>query len=336
MNNNHFIDINNLSKKEILGIIELAKRFKKAKYDNALPNLLEGKSLAMIFELPSSRTRISFENAITSLGGHAIYLRPGEIHLGSRETLQDTGKVLSRLCDFIIMRAWEHSSILELAESASVPVFNALSNYNHPSQALSDIMTISENLNKDYDEIVITFIGDRTNVCHSLLNISAKLNIEFRQIAPKRYQINNAILKNTLLHNPDYNKEIIRSDKTKFLKNSDIIYTDLWWWITEEDEKDVRKNAFLSKYQVSCDKITNTKNPNVLFMHCLPANREMEVTSEVLDSKMSLAFEQVENRLYIQMALLTYYNNQSLNFPEVEVLQKHRDNILEQLNKMRL
>ena len=168
----HFIDIHSLSENEIFEIIDLATIYKKAKKEDAIPQILKGKSLAMIFELPSSRTRVSFENAMTLLGGHALYLKPGEIHLGPREIMEDTSKVLSRLCDGIIMRAWDHNSIVELSNYATVPVFNGLSDYNHPTQALADVMTIIENIDKDIKDIDLTFIGDRTNVCNSLMNIS--------------------------------------------------------------------------------------------------------------------------------------------------------------------
>lgn len=330
----HFLDINDLSKESILEIIELAKMFKQAREDQAIPKILEGKSLAMIFELPSSRTRISFENAMTLLGGHALYLKPGEIHVHPRESLEDTSKVVSRLCDGIIMRAWHHESILELAKHATVPVFNALSDYNHPTQALADIMTIQENIMKPLEEIDITFIGDQTNVCKSLLHVCGKLNISFKHLGPKKYQLKNTDVEKVLNLNPGYNKNIIVSDNLKYIKNTDVIYTDLWWWIDQEIEREVRKEVFYPKFQVNEDILKKSKNPEIKFMHCLPANRGMEVTSEVLDGNNSLAFKQSENRLYIQMALLSHYMYHQKKLPTEEVISKHKKNVCDKLKEM--
>jgi putrescine carbamoyltransferase len=330
----HFIDINNLSKKEIFEIIDLAIMFKKAKKDEAIPQILKGKSLAMIFELPSSRTRVSFENAMTLLGGHALYLKPGEIHLGSREILEDTSKVLSRLCDGIFMRAWEHNSIIELANHATVPVFNGLSDYNHPTQALADVMTIIENIDKDIKDIDLTFIGDRTNVCNSLMNISMKLGMGFKQIGPKKYHMKKEVIEQAKKVNPKYKKTILITDNMKYIKGTDIIYTDLWWWIDQEVEKEIRKNAFMDKYQINIEMLTRTRNPNIKFMHCLPAKREMEVTTEVLDGENSLAFKQTENRLYIQMALLSYYMYHQKQLPSEQTIKKYKEDICDQLKRM--
>ncbi len=330
----HFIDLNEITKEEILDIIDLAKLFKKARKEQSLPQLLEGKSLAMIFELPSSRTRVSFENAMTLLGGHALYLKPGEIHVKPRETLEDTSKVLSLLCDGIFMRAWKHESVLELKKHASVPIFNGLTDYNHPTQALADVMTILENIDKPLEDIDLTFIGDRTNVSNSLLNIALKLNMTFKQIGPKKYQIKPEYIEKAKQANPEYTKEILITDNMKFIKNTDIIYTDLWWWIDQEIEKDLRKEIFYPKYQVNKEKLAKSKNPNIKFMHCLPANRGMEVTSEVLDGSSSLAFKQTENRLYIQMALLTQYMYHPKQAPSKEVIKQNKEDICKQLHKM--
>ncbi len=330
----HFIDINDLTKKEILEILDLAKLFKKAHKEQAIPKILEGKSLAMIFELPSSRTRVSFENAMAQLGGHALYLKPGEIHVAPRESLEDTSKVLSRLCDGILMRAWHHESILTLAKYATVPVFNGLSDYNHPTQALADVMTIMENIDKPIKDIDLTFIGDRTNVCNSLLNVSLKLGMSFKHIGPKKYQLKEEILNKSLNANPSYEKKIIISDNMKYIKNTDIIYTDLWWWIDQEVEREIRKDVFYDKYQINIEKLKKTKNPNIKFMHCLPANREMEVTSEVLDGSQSLAFIQTENRLYIEMALLSHYMYQQKKVTPPEVMIKYRETICDKLKEM--
>jgi putrescine carbamoyltransferase len=331
---NHFIDVNDVSKKEILEIIELASLFKKARKANAIPPILAGKSVAMIFELPSSRTRVSFENATTLLGGHALYLKPGEIHVIPRESLEDTTKVLSHLCDGIVIRAWKHETVKIVEQFASVPVFNGLTNYNHPTQALADIMTIMEHTDKELENIVLTFVGDRTNVCNSLLNISMKLGITFRQIAPKKFQLKKEVIGNAQSANPTYKKPLIITDAVSHVKGSDFIYTDLWWWIDQEVERDLRKAVFYPKYQVNKELLLKTKNKNVKFLHCLPANREMEVTSEVLDGESSLAFKQAENRLYIQMALLSHYIHQQKVIPSQETIQEFEDKICSKIKEM--
>jgi putrescine carbamoyltransferase len=330
----HFVDINDLSKEEILQLIDLAKTFKQARKNDAIPKILEGKSLGMIFELPSSRTRISFENAMTLLGGHALYLKPGEIHVSPRESFEDTSKVLSHLCDGIVMRTWKHKTMLKLKEYSSVPVFNALTDYNHPTQAIADIMTITEEIDKPLEEIDLTFIGDRTNVCNSLLNISLKLGITFKQIAPKKYQIKEEVLENAKRCNPNYKKEVLITDNIKHVKHTDILYTDLWWWIDQEVEREVRKGSFYPKYQVNQDLLNKTKNPNIKFMHCLPANREMEVTSDVLDGERSLAFKQTENRLYVQMAILSHYLYYVKKRPTEETIHTYRMLICDKLKEM--
>lgn len=331
---NHFIDINDVNKKELIDIIELATLYKKARKANAIPQVLAGKSLAMIFELPSSRTRISFENAMTLLGGHALYLKPGEIHVSPRESIEDTTKVLSHLCDGIVMRTWKHSTIKRVEEAAHVPVFNGLSDYNHPTQALADVMTILENTDKDLEDIVLTFVGDRTNVCNSLLHISMKLGMTFKQIAPKKFQLNKEIIGNAQSSNPSYKKALIVTDSISHVKGSDFIYTDLWWWIDQEVERDVRKAVFYPKYQVNKELLQKTKNKDIKFMHCLPANREMEVTSEVLDGESSLAFKQAENRLYIQMALLSHYIHQQKVIPKESTVEEFSNAICNKIKEM--
>src|SRR5512137_1472546 len=186
----HFIDTQDFTKQELLDIIALTRRIKAADKQGCTPKLLQDASLAMIFEEPSTRTRVSFEVAMTELGGHALYLKPGEIHLGVRESLYDTAQVLSRMCDAIMARTLKHETITNLARYATVPVINGLTDYNHPTQVVCDALTMLENLpsGKQLEEVNVTFIGDATNVLSSLMLITTRLGMHFTQAAPKKYQ----------------------------------------------------------------------------------------------------------------------------------------------------
>lgn len=298
------VDLFHLSKEDVERYMKLIQVMKDAKRDNAVPRLLKGKTLAMIYELPSSRTRVSFANAMTLLGGQALYLKPGDIHLGKKEELRDTAKVLSGMCDGLLMRAWEHSSLEELERFSTVPVINGLTDFNHPSQGLSDLFTIMEHTNKPLEELKVVFIGDKSNVFMSLLHVCMIMNISFVQISPKRFQVETKYMKKLKEKYPNYTGTITITDKLTQLKGADVVYTDLWWWVHQEDEKFIRKEAFYGKYTVTEDMLKKTKNPDVVFMHCLPANRDLEVSSEVLDGEHSIVFDQSENRLYTEMAIL--------------------------------
>jgi len=291
-------------KDDVLEYLELAKVMKQARKENAVPRLLEGKTLGMLFELPSTRTRVSFSNAMTLLGGHALFLKPGEIHYGKKEKLKDTSRVLSSMCDGLVMRAWKHDTIEIMDKYSEVPVINGLTDYNHPSQALSDLFTIMETTDKLCNDIKIVYVGDKSNVFISLLHICLIMNISITQVAPKKYQIEKSYIDEMINKYPDYSSEFKVTDKFTALKNADYVYTDLWWWVHQEDEKASRLNAFYDKYTVTEEVLKKTKNPNVKFMHCLPANRELEVNDEVLEGDSSIVFHQSENRLYIEMAIL--------------------------------
>lgn len=304
----HFIDTQDFSKEELLDLIELIRKIKRADKQGATPKLLEGASLAMIFEEPSTRTRISFEVGMAELGGHALYLKPGEIHLGVRESLSDTSKVISRYVDVIMARTLKHETITELAKHATVPVINGLTDYNHPTQVVCDVLTMIEHAQpgKKLEDLNVTFIGDATNVLSSLMLICTRLGMNFTHAAPKKYQAPKQWL--------DWAQENCRvsggtvrvtDDPVDAVKDADFIYTDLWWWVGQEAEIPERRAAFMPKYQVNMDLLKKAP-AHCKFMHCLPASRGVEATDEVMDSPQSVIFDQAENRLHTEKGLLVW------------------------------
>jgi putrescine carbamoyltransferase len=325
----HFIDTQDFSKKELLDIIELTRRIKAADKQGCTPKLLQDASLAMIFEEPSTRTRVSFEVAMTELGGHALYLKPGEIHLGVRESMYDTAKVLSRMCDAIFARTLKHQTITELAKYAEVPVLNGLTDYNHPTQVVCDVLTMIEHMpaGKKLDDLKVTFIGDATNVLSSLMLITTKLGMNFTHAAPKKYQApekwvrwakeNCALSGGTLT---------VTEDPVSAVKNADFIYTDLWWWVGQEDQIPERRAAFMPDYQVN-QTLFEKAPAHCQFMHCLPASRGVEATDEVMDHPRSIIFDQSENRLHTEKGLLVYFIYPRLARPSEELRAFHKGRI---------
>jgi len=325
----HFIDTQDFSKSELLEIIQLIRLIKAADKQNCTPKLLTDVSLAMIFEEPSTRTRVSFEVAMTELGGHALYLKPGEIHLGVRESLYDTAQVLSRMCDGIIARTLKHDTILNLAKYATVSVINGLTDYNHPTQVVCDLLTMIEHMpeGKKLEDCHITFIGDATNVLSSLMLITTRMGMHFTQAAPKKYQA------------PDQwvgwaNENCVESGGTVTLtedplaavKHADYIYTDLWWWVGQEDQIPERKAAFMPVYQVNRQLFERAPS-HCKFMHCLPASRGVEATDEVMDHPRSIIFDQSENRLHTEKGLLVYFLYPRLYRPSEQLKAFHHEKI---------
>jgi putrescine carbamoyltransferase len=304
----HFIDTQDFSKEELLDLIKLIRMIKRADKQGATPKLLEGANLAMIFEEPSTRTRISFEVGMEELGGHALYLKPGEIHLGVRESLGDTAQVISRYVDVIMARTLKHETITELARYATVPVINGLTDYNHPTQVVCDVLTMMEHApaGKKLEDYNVTFVGDATNVLSSLMFICTKLGMHFTHAAPKKYQAPEAWL-NIACENCKVSGGTVRvtEDPVEAVKDADFIYTDLWWWVGQEAEIPERRAAFMPKYQVNMDLIKKAP-AHVKFMHCLPASRGVEATDEVMDSEHSIIFDQAENRLHTEKGLLVW------------------------------
>ncbi|HEX5016730.1 MAG TPA: ornithine carbamoyltransferase [Actinomycetes bacterium] len=307
----HFIDSQDLGPDTIRRQLELIRLLKEADKHRACPELLRGASLGMIFEEASTRTRVSFEVAMTKLGGHALYLKPGEIHLGQKENIADTARVLSRMVDAVEIRAFHHSTVESFAKYASVPVINGLTDYNHPTQALCDLFTMIEHLppGKPFSDATVVFIGDATNVCTSLAMIVTMMGGRFVHARPEEYsierqwpQVIDEVKQNEDRFGGSY---VATTDVEDAVRDADFVYTDLWWWFGQEDEVPDRTRAF-RPYQVTEDLLRKAPD-HVRFMHCLPASRGVEVTDAVMDGEHSIIYDQSENRLHTEKGLLAWY-----------------------------
>jgi len=331
----HFIDTEDFSKTELLKIIELTRLIKAADKQGCTPKLLQDATLAMIFEEPSTRTRVSFEVAMTELGGHALYLKPGEIHLGVRESLYDTAQVLSRMCDVIEARTLKHKTVTDLAKYATIPVINGLTDYNHPTQVICDVLTMIEHApdGKKLEDLNVTFIGDATNVLSSLMLICTRLGINFTHAAPQKYQAPEEWLKMARANCAFSGGQlIVTDDPVSAVQNADFIYTDLWWWVGQEAQIPERKAAFMPDFQVNLS-LFNKAPDHCKFMHCLPASRGVEVTDEVIDHPRSIVFDQSENRLHTEKGLLVYFVYHRLPRPSADLKAMHQQKIEEFLQK---
>jgi len=287
-----------LNRKEVEGLIEQARRMKR----KGPTQILAGKTLALLFEKPSLRTRVSFEMAMYQLGGHSIYLSPEEVGVGRREAVADVARVLTRYINGIAARTFSHETLRILAGHSSVPVINALSDLEHPCQALADLLTIYEKKGK-LAGLTLAFVGDGNNVANSLLLSACLVGMNFRLACPPGYEIKKDVLAKARKFAALSGDRIqLTNDPHKAAKGADVIYTDVWVSMGQEEEAKTRFRAF-SGYQVD-DKLLSLAKKDVLFMHPLPAHHGQEISSELLDDPRSVVFDQAENRLHLQKALL--------------------------------
>ncbi len=295
----HFLDLQALSNEQFWGLLRLAKFLKdeRATLGRNKP-ILADKSLAMIFQKPSLRTRVSFEMGMQQLGGHALYLSPQEVGLGVRESAADVARVLSGYVDGIMARVFDHAHVLELAEWGSVPVINGLSDFSHPCQALADIFTLWEEVG-DLTGRQIAYVGDgANNVATSLLQAAGKVGMGVRIVAPQGYQPAPEITQET-------DADVLVTDDLDAVIGADVLYTDVWTSMGQEDERDTRLAVF-PPYQINEKLLAHTRNPAVKILHCLPAHRGEEITEAVADGEHSLLFPQAHNRLHAQKAVLAH------------------------------
>lgn len=294
------ISLKDLSAAEINKIFALTESIKNSPKKYA--TCLKGKSLCLVFQKPSNRTRVSFEVGMYELGGYSLYLGPGEINLGVREPVKDAAKTLSRYVDGIVLRTFEHKNLLEMAKHSTAPVINGLTDFSHPCQGLADIYTIKEKFKK-FKGVNLAYLGDGNNVCHSLLYGCAKVGINISVAAPQGYQPDETAVKESKAFAKATNAKInLTNNPEEAVKDADVIYTDVWASMGEEDEAEQRKEIF-KDYKIDSQLMAKAKK-NCLFMHCLPAHRGQEVTDEVIDSENSIVFDQAENRLHVQKAIL--------------------------------
>jgi len=290
---NNFLTIKDISQEELNSLLATAKAVKNDFKDGKKNKQLDGKILAMIFDKPSTRTRVSFESGMLQTGGHAILLSPGSVGLGKRESIADVARTLSRMVDGIIIRTFSHELIEELAKYADIPVINGLTDWAHPCQALADVMTINEFTGKT-DGVKMTYIGDGNNVARSLAYACKLTGIKLTVCAPPDYQFDKESIRELEI--------LTETEPAKAVKQADFIYTDVWASMGQESEEAKRKKIFLP-YQVNESLIKSAPN-HVKILHCLPAHRGLEITDKVIDSEKSIVFDQAENRLHAQKAVL--------------------------------
>lgn len=307
MQGKDFLSAADLTHDDVWELIHLAAAMKtrrKATGPNPDRTLLEGKTLAMLFQHPSLRTRTSFDVGMYGLGGHSVYLGPAEVQMGDRESVPDVARVLSRYVDGIMARVFKQSDLETLAKYATVPVINGLSDWEHPCQALADFLTIYEHFGK-FRGLTLAFIGDGNNMANSLALMGAIMGMQVIVASPEGYQLSDKVIQMAEQRHAEDDRIVIpqrTQDPVEAVKQADVIYTDVWTSMGQEEENETRREVF-KNYQLNAELLANAK-PDAIVLHCLPAHRGEEITDDVVEGPRSCVFDQAENRLYAQQAVL--------------------------------
>lgn len=298
----HLLSIHDLTAKEIEDIINLSEKLKRQTKEGVQHHLLKGKTLGMIFTKSSTRTRVSFEVGMSQLGGASLFLSSDDIQLGRGESIYDTAQVLSRYLDGIMIRTFSHSDVEDLAKYGSIPIINGLTDLMHPCQILADLFTVYEQKGK-LEGLKLAYIGDGNNIANSLLHGCAKVGMHISVAAPKGYECDSTVLAEAQEDAKATGAKIVTTtDPVEAIKDADVVYTDTWVSMGQEKEKAERLKVFMP-YQVNSKLFKNAKE-DAIFLHCLPAYRDYEVTSEIIDGPQSVVFDEAENRLHVQKAVM--------------------------------
>jgi ornithine carbamoyltransferase len=305
-----FLELSSLSASEIRGLLQLAARLKSELKNGIEHPYLRGRTLAMIFQKPSLRTRLTFETGMAQLGGHAIYLAPDDIRIGERESVKDVARNLSRWVDLIMIRTFSHTTCVELAREAAVPVINGLTDMLHPCQLMGDLLTLSER-KRDSREVKIAFVGDGFNLAQSWIEAATLLHFELRLACPAGYEPAQEFTARLQRESGC----LLTNDPIEAVKDADVVYTDTWTSMGQESEAMKRRREF-QEFQVN-EKLLQYARPDSIVMHCLPAHRGEEITDAVLDGPQSMVLEQAENRLHAQKAIMLWLLHPSVLDPNV-------------------
>ena len=297
----HFLHISDYSNDELWEILHLAKEVKTKFHNQEKYKPFKDQSLAMIFAKPSARTRVSFETGFEWLGGHALFLGPSDIEIGKREAIKDISRLFSRYNDLIMARLFDHTHILELAEYADVPVINGLTDYNHPCQIMADFMTVWEHRGT-LDNLKITYMGDGNNIVHSWLQLASKFPMHFVCCCPSGYEPDAKTIE--MVENSGISSYELCHEPRSAVKNADVVYTDVWASMGQKEETEEREKIF-ADYQVN-EALMESTGKDTFFMHCLPAERDREVTDGVMEADYSIVFDEAENRMHAQNAIMVY------------------------------